>query len=193
MEIRTVTFVRSAYQPEQMPDDGLPEVAFAGRSNVGKSSLINRILNRRALVKVSSRPGKTQALNYFLVNESFYLVDLPGYGFAKVSRQIRRQWQDLIDGYLERRAPLRAVVLIIDIRHPAKKGDLEFFGWLRSRGIPVVPVYTKIDKISRGQWQRHAAVLDAAFHLSAADRILFSSKTGEGRENLLNKLDHLMA
>jgi len=193
MEIRTAVFTDSVHRLDRLPDDGRPEVAFAGRSNVGKSSLLNRLLGRRNLVKVSSRPGKTQALNFFLVNDSFYVVDLPGYGFARVSRSMQRKWQDLVGGYLERRQPLVAVVLLVDIRHPVKKNDLDVFTWLRQQGRPVVLVYTKIDKLGRGQLQRQAAALDAGFGVGNTERVLFSARTGAGRENLLARLDQLLA
>ncbi|MEW6427622.1 MAG: ribosome biogenesis GTP-binding protein YihA/YsxC [Thermodesulfobacteriota bacterium] len=192
MEIRDVCFVDSVHRQGQLPSPDYPEIAFAGRSNVGKSSLINRLINRRSLVKVSSRPGKTQGLNFFLVNEAFYLVDLPGYGYAKVPKTMQDQWRGLIGGYLETRGPLLATVLIIDVRHEVKANDLELLQWLRSRGRLVIPVYTKIDKLSRGQYLRNAAVLDAAFGVTAQERYLFSAKTGEGRENLLRKLDQLL-
>ncbi len=193
MEIRTAVFADSVHHLDRLPAGGLPEVAFAGRSNVGKSSLLNRLLGRRNLVKVSSRPGKTQALNFFLVNSTFYVVDLPGYGFARVSRAMQRQWQRLVGGYLDTRPQLAGVVLLADIRHPAKKNDLEMLAWLRGIGRRVLLVYTKADKLGRGQAQRHAAALDAAFGVRPDARILFSGRTGQGRENLLAALDRLLA
>lgn len=192
MEIRDARFIDSVHRQCQLPRADYPEIAFAGRSNVGKSSLINRLLNRRSLVKVSSRPGKTQGLTYFLVNNAFYLVDLPGYGYARVPKAMRDQWRGLIGDYLETRESLLATVLIIDVRHEVKANDLELLQWLRDHGRLVVPVYTKIDKLSRGQYLRNAAILDAAFGVTSQERFLFSAKTGEGRENLLIKLDQLL-
>ncbi len=193
MEIRTAVFHDSVHHPGRLPAGGLPEVAFAGRSNVGKSSLLNRLLGRRGLVKVSSRPGKTQALNFFLVNSTFYVVDLPGYGFARVSHAVQRHWQRLAGGYLETRRQLACVVLLADIRHPAKKNDLEMSAWLRGIGRRLLLVYTKTDKLGRGQVQRHAAALDAAFGVRPEERLLFSARTGQGREKLLAALDRLLA
>ncbi len=185
-------YIISAYSMSQLPETGLPEVAFAGRSNVGKSSLINRLLSRKNLVKVSSKPGKTQSLNYFLVDESRYFVDLPGYGFAKVPQQMKKQWQALITSYLENRQTLRCVVVIIDLRHEAKKLDLDLVSWLRGQRIPVLIVYTKSDKLSGNKAHKHAKILDASFLVSPADRVMFSAKTGSGRENLANRINQFI-
>jgi len=185
----TVEFLKSVYALNQLPEDNLPEVAFAGRSNVGKSSLINRLINRKGLVKVSAKPGKTQSLNFFVVDQRLYLVDLPGYGFARVSKELRAEWGELITGYLGDRAPLRCVVVIIDIRHPLKEQDHDLVTWLRDRQIPWLAVYTKADKLSRNEQSRQAAALDAALTIAPGQRVLFSAKTGEGRENLIAGLD----
>jgi len=192
MLVSSVRFVTSVFSEKQLPDDELPEVAFAGRSNVGKSSLINRLVNRRNLVKVSARPGKTQALNFFLVNEAAYFVDLPGYGFARVPKKTQQGWQGLITGYLETRKNLRCIVVIIDIRHAMKIQDLELLGWLRNKKIPFLAVYTKIDKLSRNQCAKQASLLDSSLQIRKDDRFLFSSKTGEGKENLLARLDQML-
>ncbi len=137
MIVNQVSFEESVYKESQLPEGELPEVAFAGRSNVGKSSLINKLINRRNLVKVSARPGKTQALNFFLVNGNCYFVDLPGYGFAKVPKKMQQEWQGLIGSYLENRRNLRCVVVIVDIRHAMKVQDYELIDWLRSKRISV--------------------------------------------------------
>lgn len=184
-----VEFLCSAYALSQLPPPQLPEIAFAGRSNVGKSSLINRLLNRRSLVKVSAKPGKTQSLNYFTVDGALYLVDLPGYGYAKVPMAVKGMWQGLISDYIETRKSLRCVVVILDIRHPLKALDLELVNWLRAIDVPCLPVYTKLDKISRGQRQQHAAALDAGLGLRPEDRLLFSSLSGEGRDELISRLE----
>jgi len=186
---RQAEFVISAFAIDQLPDTGLAEIAFAGRSNVGKSSLINKLLGRRSLVKVSSRPGKTQSLNYFLVDDYFYLVDLPGYGFAKVAQQLKKQWQSLITPYLESRRVLRCVVVIVDLRHELKTLDSDLVQWLRAKKIPVLMVYTKADKLSRNQVQSQAAQLDRGFGLKAGQRVIFSAKTGEGRDLLITRLN----
>ncbi len=183
-----IEFVKSAYKVKQLPEDGFPEIAFAGRSNVGKSSLINRLVNRRSLVKVSARPGKTQSLNYFLVDGRLYLVDLPGYGFARVSKKLQDEWQGLIGDYLLSRATLRCVVVLIDIRHALKVQDRELVEWLRGNGRPFLIVYTKRDKLSANQQARQAGILDAALGLARDERVLFSAKTGAGKEELLSAL-----
>jgi len=192
MLVKSVQFVTSVFKTSQLPAADLPEVAFAGRSNVGKSSLINRLINRRNLVKVSARPGKTQALNFFLVNGTCYFVDLPGYGYAKVPKKMQQEWQGLIGGYLETRPTLRCVVVIVDIRHAMKVQDLELLDWLRSKDIPHLVVYTKIDKLSRNQCAKQAALLDASLQVEKKDRVLFSAVKGAGKEILLARLDQML-
>lgn len=189
MQLQKVSFVDSVFSLAQLPEGDLPEIAFAGRSNVGKSSLLNCLLKRRNLVKVSARPGKTQSLNFYLVGEELHLVDLPGYGYAKVDKKLQAKWQELITAYLETRPNLRCVVLIIDLRHVLKDLDRMLAGWLQSQAIPWLPVYTKMDKLSRNEQHRQARLLDAALGIAPADRLLFSAKTGEGREQLLARLD----
>lgn len=192
MDFHDVRFVLSVHDDRQLPESELPEIAFAGRSNVGKSSLINTMLGRKAMVKVSSRPGKTQGLNFFLVDNSFHLVDLPGYGFAKVSKQMQHSWQDLITRYLEQRKQLRCVVVIMDIRHEPKPADTQLLKWLALHGINVLPVYTKIDKVSGNDRQKNARALDSGHGINAADRVLFSASTGQGREDLLAAVLHYL-
>ncbi|MBA3015202.1 MAG: ribosome biogenesis GTP-binding protein YihA/YsxC [Proteobacteria bacterium] len=188
-----VEFLISAYALKQLPEPEYPEIAFAGRSNVGKSSLMNRLLNRRNLVKVSAKPGKTQSLNYFTVDNALYLVDLPGYGYAKVPKAVKGLWQGLISDYIESRKTLCCVVVIIDIRHPLKELDLELVNWLREVCVPYLLVYTKLDKITRGQRYQHAAALDAGLTVAPSERVLFSSQTGEGRDELIARLEGFMA
>lgn len=188
-----VEFLISAYAIKQLPPPEYPEIAFAGRSNVGKSSLMNRLLNRRNLVKVSAKPGKTQSLNYFMVDNALYLVDLPGYGYAKVPKAVKGMWQGLISDYIETRKTLCCVVVIIDIRHPLKELDLELVNWLRESCVPYLIVYTKLDKISRGQRHQHAAALDAGLTVTPSERVLFSSQTGEGKDELVARLEAFMA
>jgi GTP-binding protein len=184
-----IDFVISAFSQKQLPEASYPEIAFAGKSNVGKSSLVNKLVNRKNLVKVSSRPGKTQSLNYFNVDNGLYLVDLPGYGFAKVPKGVKNLWQGLITAYIENRETLCCVVVIIDIRHPLKAQDFDLVSWLKDIHVPFLPVYTKLDKITRGQRQKHAAALDAGLGITAEERVLFSAKTGEGKEELLDRLE----
>lgn len=181
-------FILSVHSLSQLPEEEYPEFAFAGRSNVGKSSLMNKVLGRKGLVKVSGRPGKTQGLNYFLIDDCAYFVDLPGYGYAKVSKTMQDGWQNLITAYLEKRSTLRCVVVIMDIRHPPKKQDAQLLGWLQQQNIAIVPVYTKADKLSGNQRNRNAAMLDAGHNIAKNDRIIFSAKTGMGLEDLKKAL-----
>ncbi|MBM9537159.1 ribosome biogenesis GTP-binding protein YihA/YsxC [Desulfobulbus alkaliphilus] len=192
MNFRKVQFLLSAYNIGQLPSPDHPDIAFAGRSNVGKSSLINRLVDRTSLVKTSSKPGKTQSLNYFLVDERLYLVDLPGYGFARVSRQIRQSWQGLISEYVATRATLACVVVIIDLRHELKALDRELIDWLRHLGTTFLPVYTKADKLTRNAQRKNAAALDAGLTISAEERILFSATTGQGCDELRQRLTTLV-
>ncbi|HIJ89608.1 MAG TPA: YihA family ribosome biogenesis GTP-binding protein [Deltaproteobacteria bacterium] len=185
MNYSKIEFVKSAFKMEQLPEEIFPEIAFAGRSNVGKSSLINRLVNRKGLVKVSARPGKTQSLNYFLVDGKLYLVDLPGYGFAKVSKKLQDEWQGLVTEYLATSPTLRCVVVLIDLRHLLKAQDRELVEWLRSRGRPFIIVYTKRDKLSNNEQAKQAAILDAALGLNKHERVLFSAKTGDGKDELM--------
>lgn len=180
-----IEFVKSAFKMAQLPEEPLPEIAFAGRSNVGKSSLINRLVNRKGMVKVSARPGKTQSLNYFRVDEKLYLVDLPGYGYAKVSKKLQDDWQVLVTDYLATSPTLRCVVLLIDLRHLLKAQDRELVEWLRMKGRPFIIVYTKRDKLSNNEQAKQAKSLDAALGLNKHERVLFSAKTGEGKDDLV--------
>lgn len=184
MNFHNVKFLQSVHSLRQLPEPQYPEIAFAGRSNVGKSSLINALVNRRSLVKTSSKPGKTQSLNFFTVDNRLYLVDLPGYGYAKVSMGMRSAWEKLITRYLEERPSLACVVVIIDVRHELKNLDRDLVAWLRSNNIPSLVVYTKADKLSGNKLNRNAVLLDAALTLQPSERILFSAKTGRGLTDL---------
>lgn len=188
MEYLQAEFVISAYSPRQLPTDGLGEIAFAGRSNVGKSSLLNTLLNRKNLVKVSSRPGKTQALNFFRIDEACYFVDLPGYGFAKVAKGLQQDWEQLVTSYLLNRAVLRCVVVIVDLRHEAKRLDQELINLLRQNHVPLVAVYTKADKLSGNQRSKNAMLLDTGLGIDQSERIIFSAKNRSGREPLVQRL-----
>ena len=155
MKIHSAEFLLSASTTRQFPAATLPEIAFAGRSNVGKSTLINSLLNRKKLVKTSATPGKTQLINFFKVNDQFYFVDLPGYGYAKVPENVRRKWQNLVEAYLSERETLRNVVLIIDCRHNPTVQDRQLLEWLEYYQRPSLIVASKIDKLKRGQVQKH--------------------------------------
>ena len=155
MKIHSAEFLLSASTTRQFPAATLPEIAFAGRSNVGKSTLINSLLNRKKLVKTSATPGKTQLINFFKVNDQFYFVDLPGYGYAKVPESVRHKWQNLVEAYLSERETLRNVVLIIDCRHNPTVQDRQLLEWLEYYQRPSLIVASKIDKLKRGQVQKH--------------------------------------
>jgi GTP-binding protein len=186
--IQSAEFVTSAVQPDQYPATGFPEVAFAGRSNVGKSSLINCLLQRRKLVRTSRTPGLTQTINFFMVNGAFYFVDLPGYGYAKVPQAVRARWRPMVEGYLGTRRELRGVVQLIDLRHPPSADDLTLWNRLRSRRIPALAVFTKADKVSRPQWAKHAREAAAALGIAPADGVIFSAATRFGWEPLWERL-----
>ncbi len=188
IDFTQVAFVDSVYDLRKLPQQLIPEIAFAGRSNVGKSSLINTLVNRKNLVKTSSKPGKTESLNFFKVEGGLYLVDLPGYGFAKKNQQTREAWLDLINGYIISRTALVCVVVIIDLRHELKQLDREMIDWLDSNGKPFLIVYTKADKLSNNEQAKQAAALDAALSIRPADRLLFSSQTRQGCEELRQRL-----
>ncbi len=183
-----VKFLDAVHSLKQLPEPVYPDIAFAGRSNVGKSSLINTLVGRKNLVKTSSKPGKTRSLNFFEVEGALFLVDLPGYGFARVSRTVQASWEQLISSYLLNRESLACVIVIIDLRHELKRQDRELIDWLRFNNIVSLPVYTKADKLSKNKQQKHAAALDAALTIRPDERLLFSSKTGQGREELRNRL-----
>ena len=187
-----ISFLKSVVGLGGVPVPDLPEIAFAGRSNVGKSSLMNRLVKRKNLVKTSAKPGKTQSLNYFLLPDTLYLVDLPGYGYARVSKKMQAAWQDLITGYLESRESLKCVVVIVDLRHALKISDLQLVDWLRIRNVPFFLVYTKADKLSANQRSKNGAILDAGFGISPGERLLFSAKTGMGRDGLVQALDRFL-
>jgi GTP-binding protein len=183
MKVNSAEIVISAVGPKQYPQDALPEIALAGRSNVGKSSFINTILNRKNLARTSSKPGKTQTLNFFKINDAIYFVDVPGYGFARVSKTEKEKWAKMIEEYFIQREPLKAVVQLVDLRHPPSKDDVNMYEFLKYYGHPVIVVATKADKISRGQWQKHIKIVKETLQLAPEDQILlFSSETGLGKD-----------
>ena len=194
MRVTSVTFAGSATSPAQYPKRALPEVAFAGRSNVGKSSLINRLLGRCKLARVSRTPGRTRVLNFFLVNDRFYFVDLPGYGYAAVPSRVRETWGPMIEGYLTTRPTLRGVVLLLDARHPPQAHDVATRAWLAQERIAHLLVLTKIDKVPRGQRAAHLGEAAARLGLQDPGLLLpFSALTGEGEAALWKALDAALA
>lgn len=186
MIIKNAQFIISAVSPKQYPGDHLPEIALAGRSNVGKSSLINKFINRKNLARTSSKPGKTQTLNFYLINNNeFYFVDLPGYGFAQVSQSTKEQWGKFIEAYLLKRSNLRGVIQIVDMRHAPSKDDVNMYNWLLSNHLDVLLVATKCDKISKGQWAKHIKEIKKTLNCDPSQKIItFSSETGYGLEEL---------
>ncbi len=188
LTIKSAEFIKSAFQPDHYPPAQLPEVAFAGRSNVGKSSLINCIVQRKKLVRTSRTPGQTQAINFFLINKAFYFVDLPGYGFAKVPQRIKAQWGPMVETYLTQRSTLKGVVHILDLRHPPTPEDLSLQQWLAIENIPSVPVLTKADKMKRSKWPPFVTQAAAHLGIPADSFVLFSSETGQGRNHLIEVL-----
>ncbi len=185
MKVTKAEFIISAVGPNQYPEDALPEIALAGRSNVGKSSLINRMINRKNLARTSSTPGKTQHLNYYRINDRVYFVDVPGYGYAKVSKSQREVWGKMIEKYLLERETLKLVLQIIDLRHPPTKDDELMYDWLKAYELPVCVVATKADKIPKSRWQKHLKIIKEALVLRAGDSlILFSAEEGIGKDEL---------
>ena len=168
-----------------LPKNGKPEIAFAGKSNVGKSSLINALMNRKAYARISATPGKTQTINFYNINDVMYLVDLPGYGYAKVSEKERAQWGKLIEGYLHGSEQLKAVFLLIDIRHEPSANDKMMYQWVVEQGFQPVIIATKLDKIKRSQVQKHLKMLrDGLKLLPGTKMIPFSSATKQGRDEI---------
>lgn len=195
MKITSARFIASLYDPAQLPTDGLPEIALVGRSNVGKSSLINKLCGKKNLAFTSSTPGKTQMLNYYLVNDSFYIVDLPGYGYAKVPEHVKAGWSKLIENYLSGRPQIKLVLHIIDARHEPTELDKIMAGWLDYYKIPYVIVITKIDKIARSKIQRQVDMIKNSFgKLKYCQGFVpFSAVTGVGKSEILSFIEKFIS
>jgi GTP-binding protein len=175
------------------PESTLPEVAFAGRSNVGKSSVINRLVNRKKLARVSNTPGRTREINFFRVNDDFVLVDLPGYGYARISKEARAAWKPLIEGYLRRSPHLRGIVQLLDVRHEPTRDDLQMLEFLADLGVPTIIVATKTDKLPRAVVSARIRELAAAAGVDEDQVIPFSAVTGAGRAELAEAIAGLVA
>lgn len=187
MKITSAEFVASAWKPFDFPKDPFPEVAFAGKSNVGKSSLINVLLNRKKLVKTSSTPGKTQSINFFRVNNNIMFVDLPGYGFAKVPLAVRKKWKPLVEGYLINRKDLKMVVLILDVRREPSREDKDLLRWFDLYNIPAVVVLSKVDKLSKTKSKKQIEIIKKS--LPKGNEIIpFSAITREGKEDVWEQI-----
>lgn len=190
MKVNSAEIEISAVKPDQYPTSGLPEFALAGRSNVGKSSFINKMINRKSLARTSSKPGKTQTLNFYIINELLYFVDVPGYGYAKVSKKEREAWGRMIETYLTNREQLKAVLLIVDLRHPPSSDDVMMYEFIKHYELPVIVIATKADKIPKGKWDKHLKVVRQTLKLDPNDQtVLFSSETGQGKENAWDMLN----
>ena len=192
MIIKSAEFVKSAVKPAQYPDAVLPEFAFTGRSNVGKSSLINTLVNRRRLVKTSATPGRTQLVNFFLINKMFSFVDLPGYGYAKVPASVRKKWGPMIETYLSTRKTLKGVALIMDVRRIPSIQDLNFIEWLYYYNIPGILILTKADKLSKTKQLTQRATIAKALSVDKDDLILFSAKSRLGKDVVWDAIEGLI-
>ncbi len=193
MNIHKAELDRKASRPQEFPKGVFSEVAFLGRSNVGKSSLINLYLGRKNLAKTSSTPGKTKALFFYLVNDSFYLVDLPGYGYARVSKKLRMDWGNLIESYLDNREQLRGLVHIVDIRHSPSSEDKQMAEWLLYHDYPFITVATKADKISRGRYTGRIKEIRGELGLKSENElVVFSATNGEGAREVTAYIDNLI-
>lgn len=187
MKVSSPRFVTSAFNSAGYPDHNLREVAFVGRSNVGKSSMINKILNHKKLARTSSQPGRTQSINFYNIDNRFFLVDLPGYGFARVPNRVKKEWGNLINNYLSTRSSLAGIVQIVDARHKPTADDRMMVDWLRETGLPTIIAATKVDKISRGQQHKQKNIIYQTLELEdEMDFCYFSAKTGEGKDKIIS-------
>lgn len=195
MKITSAEFVKSAFAEDQWPRERVPEVAFLGRSNVGKSSLINSLLGVKGLARTSSTPGRTQALNFFLINRKFHFVDLPGYGYARVPRSIREEWGEFVTAYLAKRERLVLSIHILDSRHDPTQLDVQLSEWLAAHGRTALRVATKADKLSRNELQRNLRRAADVLGAAAADAglVAYSAVTGAGREQVWRAISEAVA
>ncbi|MCM1092086.1 MAG: ribosome biogenesis GTP-binding protein YihA/YsxC [Muribaculum sp.] len=193
MIIKSVNLETVCGITSKLPENVHPEVAFAGKSNVGKSSLINALMNRKSLARTSSQPGKTQTINYYNINDELYFVDLPGYGYAKANEKVKAQWGKMVEDYLHKSKQLKCVFLLIDIRHEPGKNDVIMYDWIKNHGYQPVIIATKLDKINRSQIPKQLKLIRNTLHTDK-DTILipFSSMTKQGREEIYGMLDEIV-
>ncbi len=193
MEVKNSSLAAIGTNFSHYPTDGKPEIAFAGKSNVGKSTLINAILGRRALARTSSQPGKTRTINFYDVNHRMYVVDLPGYGYAKAPKTEIAKWGQMIEEYLEKRQELKAIILLIDIRHEPGKNDIMMYDWLKHYGYDIIIAATKSDKINRSQIQKHLSMIKKTLKLQPGDVLIpFSGEKKTGVEELWAEIDRFL-
>ncbi|WP_027399584.1 ribosome biogenesis GTP-binding protein YihA/YsxC [Anaerovorax odorimutans] len=193
MIIKKADLEAVAVKKMQYPDEGLKEIAFAGRSNVGKSSLLNLIVNRKKLARVSGSPGKTRTINFYIINDEFRIVDLPGYGYAKISKSISENWGDMIETYLSTRQNLIKVVQLVDIRHAPSNQDIQMYEWLKHYGLDGIVVATKADKISRNEMFKNISIIKKTLGLKSTDKVIpVSSLKRTGYDDLMNELERLL-
>lgn len=189
VELETVCGITS-----KIPDNVLPEIAFAGKSNVGKSSLINGLVNRKALARTSSSPGKTQTINFYNVNRELYFVDLPGYGYASVSKEVKAKWGKMIENYLHKSPMLKAVFLLIDIRHEPSVNDVNMYEWILANGFEPIIIATKLDKIKRSQVQKNLKIIRMGLNVVEGTKIFpFSAQTKQGKDEILNFIENIIS
>ena len=192
MIIRNINLETVCGITSKLPENTLPEIAFAGKSNVGKSSLINALMNRKSYARISATPGKTQTINFYNVNEAIYLVDLPGYGYAKASEEIKAKWGKMIEDYLHKSKEIRCVFLLVDIRHEPGSNDKIMYKWILDHGYEPVIIATKLDKIKRSQVQKQLKVLRQGLQVVPGTKIIpFSAQTKQGREEIWDLIDEL--
>lgn len=193
MKINSVDFITSAVRKSQYPEDNRPEFLMIGRSNVGKSSFINTIVNRKNIARISSIPGKTQTLNFFLINQMFYLVDVPGYGFAKVSKSLKNKFGMIIEDYLKDRSNLRMVFMLIDFRHKPTEDDVLMYDYLKYYNIPVTIVATKCDKVSKNSYMKNEKIIRETLKLDSEDAIIkFSAVSKVGKQEIHQKIEDMV-
>jgi GTP-binding protein len=191
--IKSATYVKSVFDLKSLPRDRLPEVAFAGRSNVGKSSALNRLVNVKNLARISSTPGKTRMINFFLINKNLYFVDLPGYGYARAPKSLRKAWGKLIEDYLKERENLKGTVLLVDSRRGLLEPDSQLCEWLDFYSIRKLIVLTKKDKLSRSALSESVPNTCQALSLDSDSVVLFSARTGEGKDKILNWIQEVIS
>ena len=193
MVIKEVNLETVCGVTSKLPENTLPEVAFAGKSNVGKSSLINALMNRKSLARTSAQPGKTQTINFYNINDAMYLVDLPGYGYAKVAESEKAKWGKMIENYLHTSRQLKAVFLLIDIRHEPSANDKQMYDWIVYQGYDPIIIATKLDKINRSQIQKHIKMLKTGLNVKPGTPVMpYSALTKQGREEIWEFMDSLL-